>query len=133
MFNHHFPTKVPVDVNKVRTLYRRLKTEAKKEVFAHKRAQKKTGGGPPPPEPSSQSKVLMELCPNMSFELQNPFDDDAIPSTADKTAIFEAPEDIAEDASPLDQSQSSSAVFQVDDSGTTEESEFPHFYSHLFE
>lgn len=76
IFNNNFPTKPPVDVNKLRTLYRRLKTEAKKEHFAHKKARRKTGGGPAPPEPSSEAKTLMELCPNITFELNNSYDCD---------------------------------------------------------
>ena len=36
IFNNRFPTKAFADVNKLRTLYRRLKTEAKKEHNFHK-------------------------------------------------------------------------------------------------
>ena len=109
-FNGNFPTKAPSDTTKLRNLYRRLKADAKKEHSIHKKSLKKTGGGPPPPEPSTQSQALIEMCPNIAFELHIPFDDDSSMTTSPSKAMDSFSEVVPIEALDLQTADSKTAV-----------------------
>ena len=61
----------------LKALWKRMKMQAKKDVSAHKKAQRQTGGGGKPESPTASTQTIVDLIPSEFEELHNPYDDDA--------------------------------------------------------
>ncbi|XP_041467023.1 myb/SANT-like DNA-binding domain-containing protein 3 isoform X4 [Lytechinus variegatus] len=61
----------------IKTKWKQLRSQAKKEYGEWKRRSRMTGGGPPPDPPSSVTLLIKEILPSDFIQLSNPYDDDA--------------------------------------------------------
>ena len=70
-------SQTPRTEQQLRDFLKRLKIQAKKEVSTYKKALQATGGGQPPPEPSEWVATVERIFPQLTKELECPFDSDA--------------------------------------------------------